>query len=31
MKHWVLDGSPFLSKIEKTENGFAFSNTVCGF
>lgn len=26
MKHWVLDGSPFLSKIEKTENGFAFSN-----
>ena len=26
MKHWVLDGSAFLSKIEKTENGFAFSN-----
>lgn len=26
MKHWVLDGSPFLSKIEKTENGFTFSN-----
>ncbi len=26
MKHWVLDGSAFLSKIEKTENGFVFSN-----
>lgn len=26
MKHWVLDGSANHAKIEKTENGFVFSN-----
>lgn len=26
MKHWVLDGSAFLSKLEETEKGFVFSN-----